>query len=506
MKIKKIITALLVLLITIAPVKIDAKEKTNRFDNWKETAIIAPDTGQLKASGEIEVIFNQFDNEDIVIDHYDLYLDGNKVNSVKASDEAIIKTTIYLTKTDYYLLQVVAVSNLNHEFSSNVRKFRVAKKGLNIDDQTVKTTVDEMEESWYYNWSSRPSSKVSGDKEFVPMIWGKDNLSWLESDSINDYSSVLGFNEPDLSNQANMSALEAASYQEMFTNTNLRIGSCAVSYPLNEWFSEYASNIDMTNIDFIPVHIYYDWGGDGMAEAFLEAIDTLYQTYHKPIWITEFGLSNSGLYGANSSYEDADKQIAAYMEEVIAGLESRDYVERYTWFNFNENDLNGGKTALYSQETGKLTPLGELYKSLGNPDIEGIDLNDEYVEDSGYYVDLDRVIEQADSLINSNEYSNYLNVADFENVLNEAKSIDRNLGSSRQYLIDDLTSRLKDALTNLEKVSVSEVKDKQSLPKDTSLPKTSNSVATGDKNDLIVFTGLMVLSLGGLILMKKDLF
>ena len=32
----------------------------------------------------------------------------------------------------------------------------------------------------------------------------------------------------------------------------------------------------MDDIDFIPVHIYYDWGGEGMANAFLNMIDETY--------------------------------------------------------------------------------------------------------------------------------------------------------------------------------------------------------------------------------------
>ena len=263
-----------------------AQENNNRFDSWKTSAIITPEAKELKPAGNIDVAFNQFAVDDIVIDHYDIYIDGQKVNVVFADGKDILKTSVYLTKTDYYQLQVVAVTKDNHEFSSNIRKFQICKKGLNIDDKAVNTPVANMQESWYYNWSYTPSTNVTGSKEFVPMIWDENNLSWLESDQVANYTTILGFNEPDLTNQANLSVLQAASYQDLFTETGLRIGSPATSYPTNEWYQEYGKTVNMDDIDFIPVHIYYDWAGEGMAQAFLEAIDTLYQLYHKPIWIS----------------------------------------------------------------------------------------------------------------------------------------------------------------------------------------------------------------------------
>ncbi|WRK52313.1 hypothetical protein SD457_18070 [Coprobacillaceae bacterium CR2/5/TPMF4] len=128
MKIKKILIVLVCLLISLMPVKIMAQENNNRFDSWKTSAIITPEAKELKPAGNIDVAFNQFAVDDIVIDHYDIYIDGQKVNVVFADGKDILKTSIYLTKTDYYQLQVVAVTKDNHEFSSNIRKFQVCKK------------------------------------------------------------------------------------------------------------------------------------------------------------------------------------------------------------------------------------------------------------------------------------------------------------------------------------------------------------------------------------------
>lgn len=463
MKIKKIVLVLICLVCALMPIKVSAQEGTSyRFDSWKNETIISPEAGELKASGEILVKFKSMDIDNIKVDHYELYIDGSKVKSVRDNGEKIIESSVYLTQTDYYSLQVVAITESNHEISSNIRKFMISKKGLNIDDKAVLAPESDMQESWYYNWGVEPSDKVDESKEYVPMIWNSNTVSWLESEEKDNYSVVLGFNEPDLENQANMTVEEAASYQKMFSESGLRVGSAVTTYPLNEWYQEYAQTIDMDEVDFIPVHIYYDWAGDGMAEAFLEAIDNLYETYHKPIWVTEFGIANPGLYGANSNYKEAKKQIATYLKETIAGLEARDYVERYTWFNFSVNDASGGKTALYDQESGELTELGELYKTIGNPEVEGVNLEDEYVLDEGDYDELDAMITKADSLKNSEDYQNYVNVEEFEKILNEAKEIERDLKSDQQYIIDNITSQLQMAYNALKRVEVDK-KDLQDL-------------------------------------------
>lgn len=219
--------------------------------------------------------------------------------------------------------------------------------------------------------------------------------------------------------------------------------------------------------------------------------------------VIEFGVANSGLYGANSNYDEAYEQISTYLKETISRLEARDYVERYTWFNFDDDDVNGGKTALYDQQTGQLTELGKLYKSLGNPNIEGINLNDEYVEDAGYYVDLDKMISKADKLIAGSDYEQYVNVEVFETVLKQAKAIERDLDSNDQFVIDDLCRQLLDAYNGLEKQTIKpEVSQKDETEKPTEV-SSSSSVETGDTSNVLTLLILMLISYNGFKLVKK---
>ena len=150
-----------------------------------------------------------------------------------------------------------------------------------------------------------------------------------------------------------------------------------------------------------------------------------------------------------------------------------------------------------------MTDLGKLYKSLGNPNIEGIDLNDEYVEDAGYYIDLDKMISKADELIASSDYDQYINVETFENILNQAKAIDRNLGSSSQFIIDNLCRQLLEAYNGLEKQTVTpELPKEDKVTKQTEL-SSSSSVATGDTSNVLMLMLLMLISYSGFKLVNK---
>ena len=61
------------------------------------------------------------------------------------------------------------------------------------------------------------------------------------------------------------------------------------------------------------------------------------------------------------------KQVEAFLKTAIEGLNKRSYVERYSWFSFNTTDNSNGASALWTNSTGKLTDLGNIYVNNGNP-------------------------------------------------------------------------------------------------------------------------------------------
>ena len=87
--------------------------------------------------------------------------------------------------------------------------------------------------SWWYNWHVKPNHEktppedfctcdtgtcgsVPGNKEFIPMVWGYDETDRPWHDDINDevedkYPIILGFNEPNHSDQSDIPPEEAAA-------------------------------------------------------------------------------------------------------------------------------------------------------------------------------------------------------------------------------------------------------------------------------------------------------
>ena len=56
-------------------------------------------------------------------------------------------------------------------------------------------------------------------------------------------------------------------------------------------------------------------------------------------------------------------EIQTFMDAVVAGMNSRSYVERYSWKTRPTTDVNMGNGALIALD-GTLTPLGRHYASL----------------------------------------------------------------------------------------------------------------------------------------------
>lgn len=380
------------------------------WEQWKTTAAETPVSGELVPAGPIEVRWNALSGLPWNTVSYRIYLDGEFQEEIQAEEgESLLSCNIYTTETASHQLKIEAVLENEKKVTANIRTFFVSKKGLGIPTESP-VMAQDMNGSWYYNWSSAPDVRVKDNLTFVPMIWGdyEQGKAWLADETNQIYGTVLGYNEPDRADQSNLSVQTAAENQQLFTDSGLRVGAPAVSYPPswnNLWFQEYSESIDMDDVDFIPLHCYLDWA-DGNADRLLEAIDETYERYQKPIWITEFAIARWDENYPCFNGQDAQKnqEVCQYMQEVLAGLEARDYVERYAWQQFDMNDWAGGSSALYNEKTGELTALGTLYRNLGNPEgyvlpeLDGT-ANQQTVSDA--YVD-----EQWDALSDGGQNSN----------------------------------------------------------------------------------------------------
>ncbi|MCD6596403.1 MAG: hypothetical protein J7L04_01870, partial [Bacteroidales bacterium] len=116
---------------------------------------------------------------------------------------------------------------------------------------------------WHYSWSSDISIIEPDNVEFVPMVWGKgfDDQNVAALKQLADEGKIkylLGFNEPDGEEQANMTVDEAIALWPKMEEVGVPLGSPATVNPLNDWMKEFMSKASAQGlrIDFVCVHSY----------------------------------------------------------------------------------------------------------------------------------------------------------------------------------------------------------------------------------------------------------
>lgn len=191
--------------------------------------------------------------------------------------------------------------------------------------------------SWFYNWGPNITEAVntptSANKiDFFPMAWtGNFNANAIRTFKLlhPECEYILAYNEPNLTDQANMTPKQAAaiwpSLRAIATELNMKIVSPAMNYgtlssygdPL-VWLDEFFTLVPTTDVDAIAVHCY-------MANASsLAWYLNRFKKYDKPLWLTEF-----------CAWESSIKSVAdqmKYMSDAVNYLEANPLVLRYAWF------------------------------------------------------------------------------------------------------------------------------------------------------------------------------
>ncbi len=192
--------------------------------------------------------------------------------------------------------------------------------------------------SWFYNWDTGVDSTPT--IEYVPM---RHNQYWPDFGPANTkegYTHFLAYNEPSHKDQANMTAQQCIDNWKYFMESGLRLGSIAPDNPYNPILGEFMRLAEAQNlrVDFIPVHFYDNklagqWEGD---------LTNIYNTYHRPIWITE---GNQGANWTSNSFPVNNPDIlndanANYhknnIKEIVDVLERLPFIERYSLYNWVE--------------------------------------------------------------------------------------------------------------------------------------------------------------------------
>ncbi len=227
--------------------------------------------------------------------------------------------------------------------------------------------------SWWYNWSPSYNQAVADlyvdyGMDWVPMTWNGNNpdqvRAFLEMHPNVRY--LLGFNEPNFSDQANLTPAYAASlwptFEAIAEEFDVKLVGPAVNYcggcvvvdgePLGNdyiiwldlFFEEFRAQFGREpKMDYLALH-WYDFG-------LQDQVERIVSRYGKPIWVTEFALWR----GEDWNTDEFERN---WLLEAVQFLEEHPMVYRYAWFTGRRGDFP--KIDLLGAD-GELTPLGQAY-------------------------------------------------------------------------------------------------------------------------------------------------
>lgn len=224
--------------------------------------------------------------------------------------------------------------------------------------------IRDLKPDWYYTWQA---SRTYTGKPFVPMI--KDGRRLLERDALGYVNrelrqtktgNLLGFNEPDHPDQANMSVDEAVRLWPLLQTTGLRLGSPATVSPSIPWLEQFMLRAKRENlrVDFMTMHCYA-WP---YSDSFLRKVAALHEKYDRPVWVTEYAVADWRATKSRRSVYSR-KQVETFMRETVTGMRAMPFVERFAWKTRAITDPQMGTSALFDLN-GKMTSTGKLYASL----------------------------------------------------------------------------------------------------------------------------------------------
>lgn len=423
---KKMLGAFMVLVILMTSVvcfDIPSVRTMADESDWTVSGITLPKENSLVGAGYIEIEFSasvlNAKSYQVYFDDQPIYeKDGQVVRSDlgEGTDDATVRIydasecgdtvecEVYTTDVAKHTAYVVATLEDGTVIKTNKRNFYVSKKGLALGgDMSDKISLKKLNASWYYNWATAAfSNSVDEDVVHVPMMWGdgddnKEAMKELTSDS----NYILGFNEPDIASQANMNVVKGIRvWNEYILPLGKRTVSPAPANPngASQWITDFLNGIDVfktedgeemkyfpgdpgepyflegTDCDAIAVHYYR---GTTDVKGLVASIESVWNAYHKPIWVTEVSVMGRKGTSYDYSYDvpGAKEKVADFVEGMVRELDARPYVERYAWFPYdvesaNEiDDINGaGATAMFEYATGLYTELGIQYSEIGNPE------------------------------------------------------------------------------------------------------------------------------------------
>jgi hypothetical protein len=304
-----------------------------------------------------------------------------------------VRVTVTGSSTGYasaYEFKVFGPGNAIRVVASDAkvqsRKRGVAMNSLSAADfQALAPGV-----SWYYNWGNNPGTNVppaNAPMTYYPMAFGNTQgylnglSSYLASVSPKP-PVILGINEPNLRGQSFINPQTTASlfaqikaigdqYGIPVVGPQMASGSAAGDSIVaddpylgpNYTYTFMVPFLDATLYYAgqagtpVPSVSFHGYGNLGELKYFTQL---LYDTYQRPVWVTEF------------AYWDAPDATAArdYLIQATDYLERTPFVAGYAWFKERSTTNTANISLLVPAQSGVLSTLGQNYVALPTHDAD----------------------------------------------------------------------------------------------------------------------------------------
>jgi len=222
---------------------------------------------------------------------------------------------------------------------------------------------------WGYDWS-RNSGTMGNGNPIMPMqhnggwpAWNTLPQKYPAWNGRGRQTTLLGFNEPDKSDQANMTVSKAIEYWPRLERVNVPLAS-PVPANYGSWISSFMSQRSSRGyrVDYMAVH-WYGTPNGGDAGPFLDYLDSIHNAYgNRPVWLKEFSTVD---WGGNANWTEEDNYN--FFGEFLWRAENRDKLNKYAMFIFSGNPpanpwtKSAPRGNIYKSGGTTLTALGELY-------------------------------------------------------------------------------------------------------------------------------------------------
>ncbi|TLS20905.1 uncharacterized protein PpBr36_10829 [Pyricularia pennisetigena] len=210
-----------------------------------------------------------------------------------------------------------------------------SKRGLAYNDASLTSPFmgSGSKCSWAYNWGQRADGLDTSKIEYVPMLWGPQQMhtsTWKQNADAAiaaGSKSLLSFNECDNKGQCNTDPAAAAQAHIQLMNpygSKASISSPAITNSNLagegiDWLKSWVKACNgQCKFDFCAAH----WYSPADPQNLLSHLDAVHEACEgKPVWLTEFAPIDG----------DADKFLAEVMKELDSNPKYS-YVQRYSFF------------------------------------------------------------------------------------------------------------------------------------------------------------------------------